>query len=528
MNRYVLATGAILIAIGFSVFLVKTGVYGLPLAPTASLGSWQVELRINVRGEGRRGSVRALLPTSVEGQAVFDERSSSGRLTFAIRDSDGTRVGVWTGWLEEIHEIVYDFRIQSYGVNVALPKGEVSEPPPSVRRKYGRPTPELPSSAPEVAALLEGLRLPRPEDVAARIRTLYAFVTHEIAGVPSAGRDALLTLAQREGSPEGKERLLVTLLRAAGVPARNMRGLELREGTDPETRIWSEAYVDGAWLPMSSSGDFFAMRPPNLVVLGEGELPLVEATGVRAVGHRYRSMQEHLRPEEIADMLAPTNPILAWLSLYRLPVPSQSALRVLLLLPIGALFVALFRNVIGIPTYGTFMPVLIALALRSFSLGLGLALVALVLFLGVLARLALERLRLLMVPRLSILLCLVVLTVTGLALVGRDSGNREFFAGLVFPIVILTMLVERFSITIAEEGLREAVVNTVCSVLVAVSVYPIFRSERAEYLMFSFPELVVAVMGVLVLIGGYTGYRVSDLIRFRSLVQQQTPGVGVR
>ena len=81
MNRYVLATGAILIAIGFSVFLVKTGVYGLPLAPTASLGSWQVELRINVRGEGRRGSVRALLPTSVEGQAVFDERSSSGRLT---------------------------------------------------------------------------------------------------------------------------------------------------------------------------------------------------------------------------------------------------------------------------------------------------------------------------------------------------------------------------------------------------------------------------------------------------------------
>jgi transglutaminase-like putative cysteine protease len=506
MNRYVLATGAILIAIGFSVFLVKTGVYGLPLAPTASLGSWQVELRINVRGEGRRGSVRALLPTSVEGQAVFDERSSSGRLTFSIRDSDGTRVGVWTGWLEEIHEIVYDFRIQSYGVNVALPKGEVSEPPPSVRRKYGRPTPELPSSAPEVAALLEGLRLPRPEDVAARIRTLYAFVTHEIAGVPSAGRDALLTLAQREGSPEGKERLLVTLLRAAGVPARNMRGLELREGTDPETRIWSEAYVDGAWLPMSSSGDFFAMRPPN----------------------RYRSMQEHLRPEEIADMLAPTNPILAWLSLYRLPVPSQSALRVLLLLPIGALFVALFRNVIGIPTYGTFMPVLIALALRSFSLGLGLALVALVLFLGVLARLALERLRLLMVPRLSILLCLVVLTVTGLALVGRDSGNREFFAGLVFPIVILTMLVERFSITIAEEGLREAVVNTVCSVLVAISVYPIFRSERAEYLMFSFPELVVAVMGVLVLIGGYTGYRVSDLIRFRSLVQQQTPGVGVR
>jgi hypothetical protein len=150
-----------------------------------------------------------------------------------------------------------------------------------------------------------------------------------------------------------------------------------------------------------------------------------------------------------------------------------------------------------------------------------------VLFLGVLARLGLERLRLLMVPRLSILLCLVVLTVTGLALVGRESENREFFAGLVLPIVILTMLVERFSITIAEEGIREALVRAVGSVVVAVAIYPFFRSERAEYLMFTFPEVVITVMGVLVLIGGYTGYRVSDLLRFRGFAQQVL-GVGGR
>ena len=77
MSRSVVVTGAILIAIGMAVFLVKILSYGLPLAPTQSIGSWQVELRIKVRGEGRRGSVRALLPSSADGQAVFDERSSS-------------------------------------------------------------------------------------------------------------------------------------------------------------------------------------------------------------------------------------------------------------------------------------------------------------------------------------------------------------------------------------------------------------------------------------------------------------------
>jgi hypothetical protein len=35
--------------------------------------------------------------------------------------------------------------------------------------------------------------------------------------------------------------------------------------------------------------------------------------------------------------------------------------------------------------------------------------------------------------------------------------------------------------------------------------------------MFTFPELTLVVMGGMIWIGGYTGYRVSDLIRFRGL-----------
>ena len=57
-----------------------------------------------------------------------------------------------------------------------------------------------------------------------------------------------------------------------------------------------------------------------------------------------------------------------------------------------------------------------------------------------------------MVPRLAIMLCVVVLSVAALSLVGDAIGVREFFSGVLFPIVILTMLVERFTIAIAEEG----------------------------------------------------------------------------
>src|SRR5690606_27406850 len=153
-------------------------------------------------------------------------------------------------------------------------------------------------------------------------------------------------------------------------------------------------------------------------------------------------------------------------SLYQLPVATQSALRALLLFPLGALVLALFRNVVGFQTYGTFMPVLVAFALRQVNLGVGLAMVAGVIGVGVFGRLVLERLRLLLVPRLSILLCLVVLGVTGFALIGRSFETRDFLAGVLFPIVILTMLCERFSIAIAEEGMRNALARMRYSLLV--------------------------------------------------------------
>ena len=525
MHRNVFLVGALLVAIGLGLFSTKTLQYGIPVAPTENLGPWQVELRISARGDGARGSVRAMLPSTEGGQVIFDERSSSDRLEFSIRERGDNRIGVWTGWLEDVHEVVYQFRVQSHAVTTPLPsRGPFPDPPRQLRSIWGQPSPGIPSDAPAVRDLLETLHLPPVADQPARIRTLYSFVSHEIATVRSASSDALLTLAKREGNAEGKERLLVTLLRAAGLPARLAHGLGLREGTPPEELLWTEAWVADVWVPMSAVHDFFETTPDDYIVLGRSNVPVVEATGVSAIGHRFQSLREHLRPDEIANLLAPDNRFFAWLSLYRLPVAWQSVLRVLLLVPLGALVVSAFRNLVGITTYGTFMPVLIALALRDFPLHVGLALVGAVIALGQLARFALERLRLLMVPRLSIVLCFVVLCVTLFALTGQDTGTSSLFAGALLPIVILTMLIERVYITTSEEGTREALMRAFWSVGVASAIHPIFRSVTAEYLMFSFPELLIVIMGALIWIGGYMGYRVVDLIRFRELAGEEAAG----
>jgi hypothetical protein len=519
VNRVAAVTGLALVLLGLAVFGWKVWGYELPMLPTDPEGLWRVELAISARGVGARGSVRAPLPSTGPGQEVYDERSSADRLLFTIRTEDGARMAIWRGALEGVHDIAYGFRVRLEPIETPL----TSDPlpvPPEIQARWGGASRAFPSDVPEIAATLASLGLPPVSDVPGRMRSIYALLAHEIATTQGGPDDALIALANHAGSERGKAALLVTLLRGAGIPARPVAGLELRAGASPRETPWVEAWAGGVWIPLSPNGAFFAARPANLVALRAGSLSGVETTGAEAVSVRWDALREHLRSEELAAMMVPPNRVLRAISLYRLPVQTQSALRLLMVLPLGALLVAIFRNGVGVPTFGTFMPVLIAFALRNVPIHVGLGMVVAVIGVGVFGRLVLERLRLLLVPRLAILLCLVVIGVAAFALLGSYFETRDLFSGVLFPIVILTMLIERFSIASAEEGLRTALVRAGWSLLVTAAVYPVLRDPNAEYLMFSFPELVLCVMGLLVWIGAYTGYRLSDLLRFRSFAAE--------
>jgi transglutaminase-like putative cysteine protease len=517
MSRRSIVTGLLLVLLGGGVFLWKTVALELPMLPSEPEGLWQVQLEISARGAGRRGSLRAWLPSPERVQRIFGEQFETGDLRFSIREETSGRQAIWSGRMSDVKRVSYAFRVQVFPARIEIPPDASKQAPPKeLASTYTRRDPGLPVDHEAIQTVLETLDLGSGDDLAARARTIYSFVVHEVTLSPSAADDALIALADRRGNRHGKERLLCTLLRAAKVPARIVQGLELLSG-DALPRRWVEIWLGGHWIPASAGDDFFGRMPPDRLLLGRGDAPLVEATGVEAVSHSFHAIPERLTPQELAALMVPPDPTLEALSLYGLSVPMQAAVRVLLLLPLGVLITAFLRNVVGIPSFGTFMPLLVALALRGTGLGTGLALLGGVLLIGILVRMLLERLRLLLVPRLSLILCVVVLSVISMGLLGLRLENRDFYAGILFPIVILTMLIERFSVTAAESNVTEAVRRSLYSTLIAVIIYPVLRSSLAEHLMFGFPELVIVIMGLLVMMGGYTGYRLTELYRFRSL-----------
>ena len=179
--------------------------------------------------------------------------------------------------------------------------------------------------------------------------------------------------------------------------------------------------------------------------------------------------------------------------------------------------ISVLRNVVGFPTFGIFMPVLMALAFRSTGLVYGLGIFGGVVAIGYLLRRGIDRLHLMLVPRLSFLITFVILAFTVSALIGSKFGIREFMAVGLLPFVILSMTIERFFILIEESGAVQALRTAAGSAAVAAITYKILEIDPLQLTFFVYPELLLAIMGLLLLLGNYSGYRLSEILRFKIL-----------
>ena len=113
------------------------------------------------------------------------------------------------------------------------------------------------------------------------------------------------------------------------------------------------------------------------------------------------------------------------------------------------------------------------------------------------------------------ILTLVVISFTVLALIGSKLGLREFMAVGLLPFVILTMTIERFFVITEEAGVREALRTAAGSAAVATITYGTHPWQFLQLTFFVYPELLFVVAAIQVFLGRYTGYRLSELLRFR-------------
>jgi hypothetical protein len=542
MSRTLLSilTAAALATASIGLMIGRYRILGDEVKVPTGPGTWKITLLVQGQSIGTNAKLLTTTPLELGHQHILDELYRSDELLAKPPDSKHPerRQVLWTQRLG-IPEGPFRARYQFYcTVNIhPPPMGHVANVPPLSELAKAvnaaphpgtqlKSEPRIQSDHAEISTLARSLTagLDDPRD---QLEALFRYVDQEISSeptIPGPGQNALDCLKNGSGDSGGKSRLLVALCRNRGIPARLVTGLTLKRGREQSAHLWAEAWVHNHWLPACPSYHVLGRVPASYVVFNYGDFPLVRGRNVRDL--KYAFLVEHpLSSEgEPGTDASPLRRLLTRLSLYALPPAEQRLVEFLLLLPIAALIVCIYRNVIGLGSFGTFAPALVGLAFRDLGRLPGIVVFVSIVLIGWVLRRVLEHYHLLQVPRVAFLLTLVVIVLIAAIVAAnyQDLPATKYIS--LFPMVILTGMIERFWTLEVEDSTASSFRTLLQTLIIAASISLVLSLHAVVRHMFRFPETLGFILAAQLLIGRYTGYRFSELFRFRDFVRPESLG----
>lgn len=502
-----------IIAVAMAAMYYKWSVLKFPLQADAKVQVWTVQAHVEFQPRKGANTVTLQLPGVAPGWTVLEER-------FVARN------------YSKLEEAGDDGREVQWAIRRALGEQDLYYRATIVRADdHQVATLDFEPVIPE-PALLE-------EPYATAAQTLLDQVRDRSSNTVTFARELLRRLAEPRASEEvallaerygeddvARSNFVVQLLASRNIPARVVHGLQLtqeKSDTEATMQTWLIVHDGLGWTLLDprtaaegSPADLFlwsASGKPLLAIEGSPESALM-FTISRNPADAMATAERRLEVQD-ANLVR--------YSLLSLPLQAQETYRVLLMVPIGAFIMLLLRNLVGVKTYGTFMPVLIALAFRETALVAGVSLFVLVVGFGLIVRFYLERLRLLLVPRLTAILILVVLLMAAVSVLSNRLGIEVGLSVALFPMVIMAMTIERMSVAWDERGAGTAIREGVGTLVVAALAYVVMSWPPLEHLVFVYPELLLVLFAMALLLGRYSGYRLNELLRFRALAREPDP-----
>ncbi|MCC7085893.1 MAG: hypothetical protein IT427_12900 [Pirellulales bacterium] len=383
------------------------------------------------------------------------------------------------------------------------------------RDRFLRPELDLPTAEPSVRQIAQLLPADRQTDFD-RLQWVFNYCSEiDSGGNAQPSDDAQIALTTKHGSAKAQARAMVTLCRVLGFPARLVTGFIIRQGANIQPHVWAEVFQNQEWVPFDPANGYSLNLPLNYVPVRRDATQAHSSQNVTGLTMRYSI--KRLPPDTRLAQAEVHHP-LQILSLTRLPLKMHNVMKILLLLPFAALITTIIRNVVGVGTFGTFSPALLAMSFIYADWKTGLAILLMVIMVGLIGRASLERLRLLTVPRLSIILTGVVLCVVFGVSTLHYMVPAISAEVVLLPMIILTNLIERFHVSADEDGIAYTVKLAVGTLFVALLCYLVLMADRVGNFVLTYPEAHFFTIAVFIMLGRYAGYRLTELWRFRDLV----------
>ncbi len=494
----------VLVALGIAITAYQILYLGIPVTEDETDSLWNIDAKVEFQASPRDPvKVQMYIPPLNQDYVSLNESFVSNNYGVSINRADGNRRVTWSARRANGNQTLY--------YRLVLTKRFSDEKPvvkgPIFRESISVEGPEKIAAD----ALLAPIR-----QHSADVET---FISETIKRVNS-NDDNAKTLLAGDASSSKKAGVIELLLSIAHVPMERVHTIRLSNEVGSQVpELWMRSFNGKEWLYFNpETGEQGLPRDRLIWWIGDNDLIKVDGAKKPQVSFSMNNSEMNaIRLAKLTD--ENTNAGFLEYSLYSLPLATQQAFQIILLIPIGVLVILVLRNLIGIQTLGTFTPVLISLAFRETQLGFGIVLFTIITALGLSLRSYLEHLKLQMLPRLSVVLTFVVVLIAAISLFSHKLGLERGLSVSLFPMVILTMTIERMSIIWEERGGNNAIKVAVGTMIAATLAYLLMSIPELAYFIFTFPAVLMILVGFMLAMGRYRGYRLTELFRFKAFLK---------
>lgn len=194
----------------------------------------------------------------------------------------------------------------------------------------------------------------------------------------------------------------------------------------------------------------------------------------------------------------------------------------MLLFPLIVSLIAAARHVVGLKGFEIYIPAVLSVAFLSTGIITGVIIFIAVLFSASVARKVVKKLRLPALPRTAMLLWVVTFMMLSLLIISSWFDVSSLLTISIFPLLIIMLLTENFMSTQLFNSQKEALSITFETLLVAILCALLISLEGVQQFVLLFPEVsLLAVAGINILTGKYTGLRLLERVRFESIIEEE-------
>lgn len=495
---------AVLVTLGLAITAYQIFVLGIPMTEDETDDLWNIDAKVEfVASTKDPVKIQMFVPPLTRDFVSLNESFISNNYGVNVNRVDGNRKVTWSARRASGNQTLY--------YRLVLTKRYSSEKPkvkgPTFRDSMAIEGPE------KIAA--EALLAPIRQHSA----DVETFVSETIKRVNNLSDDNVKLLLAGDPSTPHKAAIVDLLLSIAHVPLEKVHTIRLVADQPQAPELWLRSFNGSQWLYFNPDTGEQGL-PSDRLLWWTGDENLISVEGGKKALVTFTLNNSEMNAIRLAKLTDEnTDADFLEYSLYSLPLQTQQTFMIMVMIPIGVLVILILRNLIGLQTLGTFTPVLIALAFRETQLGFGIALFTVITALGLTLRSYLEHLKLQMLPRLSVVLTFVVVLIAAISLFSHKLGLERGLSVALFPMVILTMTIERLSITWEERGASHAMKVAIGTLFAASLAHLLMTVPDLVYFVFTFPAILLIMVGFMLAMGRYRGYRLTELLRFRAFLK---------